>query len=133
MRTNNPGLTRQESAVVWVGSAVWVAGLAVALVVTLAAEQPRQWPAVTVAALAGGGLAAVALVIARSALRREGVERAAGIEAAAMAFGATMAGAFTYAIVDAFADVPALRAPWVLMFGLITWSVAHAARLTRYR
>ena len=133
MRTNSPELTRHESAVVWVGSAVWAAGLAAALVVTLAAEQPRQWLAVTVAAPAAGGLAAVALVIGRSALRREGVERTAGIEAAAMAFGATMAGAFTYTIVDAFADVPAPRAPWVLMFGLVTWSVAHAARLTRYR
>ena len=133
MRMNSPDLTRRESAVVWAGSAVWLAGLGAALVVTLGAERPRQWLAVTVAALAVGGLAAVALVVVRSALRREGVERTAGIEAAAMAFGATMAGAFTYGIVDAFADVPALRAPWVLMFGLITWSVAHAARLTRYR
>jgi hypothetical protein len=73
-----------------------------------------------------------AAVVGRSALRRQGVERTVNIEASALAFWITMGGMLTYGLVDAFADVPALVAPWVLFFGLISWGVAQAARLKRY-
>ncbi|GAA0502260.1 hypothetical protein Ade02nite_37550 [Paractinoplanes deccanensis] len=44
-----------------------------------------------------------------------------------------MGAALTYTLVDAFADVPALRGPWVLLFGLLAWCAAQTMRLERNR
>ncbi|XVU21774.1 hypothetical protein ACQPZJ_31460 [Actinoplanes sp. CA-054009] len=124
-------LTRKEAAAVWAGSAVWVAGIASALAVTLIADEPGPWTAATIACVATAGLLAVALVVGRSALRREGVERTVAVESSALAFWATVGAALTYTIVDSFADVPALKG--VLLFGLFAWCVAQAMRQERYR
>lgn len=129
----NTALTGTETTAVWAGTAVWIGGITAALLLQLALQQVPSWLPATIAALAGAGMMLVAVVIARSALRREGVERTAGIEASALAFWITMGGVTTYGLVDSFADVPALRAPWVMFLGLICWCVAQASRLERYR
>ncbi|MBU2664434.1 hypothetical protein KOI35_13100 [Actinoplanes bogorensis] len=126
-------MTRKESTAVWAGSGVWLAGMIAAIVLTVAVERPYGWLVTVVAVLAVIGLMASAFVIGRSAMRREGVERTAGLEASALAFWATIGATLTWTMVDAFADVPALRGPWVLMFALFAWTVAWASRMERYR
>jgi hypothetical protein len=133
MRTNTPQLTGAERATVWLGTAVWIGGIAASLVLTLATDQPTEWLIGFIAAVSVGGLMAVAVVIGRSALRRQGVERTVNIQASALAFWITMGALLTYSMIDAFADVPAVRAQWVLFAGLVSWAVAQAARLERYR
>jgi hypothetical protein len=126
------GLTARETAMVWLGTALWTAGITAAVAVTLATDGAAGWVTGGIAALAVAGLMLVAVAVARTALRREGVERTVGIEASALAFWATMGGVLTYGMIDAFADVPALRWPWVVFFGLVAWSTLHAGRLKRY-
>ncbi|HYN92271.1 MAG TPA: hypothetical protein VES42_00255 [Pilimelia sp.] len=126
-------LTTGESVAVWSGTALWTGGIIAAVVLELGAAASPEWLTGVVAALAVLGLMLVAGVVGRSALRREGVERTVGIEASALAFWVTVGGAFTYGMIDAFADLPALRAPWVVAFGLLSWAVAQATRLTRFR
>jgi hypothetical protein len=126
-------LTPRESVAVWLGAAVWTAGLLAAVLLTVAVDRPSTWLAAGAAAVAVAGLIAVAVAVARAALRRDGVERAAYVEASALAFWITMGSTFTYGIVDSFADVPPLRMPWLLAFGLFTWALAYGARLNRYR
>jgi hypothetical protein len=133
MTTGARELTAKESVMVWAGVVVWVGGILAAVLLVLLAESAPRWAAAALAAVATGGLMLVAVVVGRSALRRDGIERTVGVEASALAFWVTMGGVLTYGIVDAFADVPRLLAPWVLFFGLISWSVAQAARLHRYR
>ncbi|GIE93767.1 hypothetical protein [Paractinoplanes rishiriensis] len=126
-------LTGRESLLVWAGVVVWVGGISGAVLLVVLAEAVPTWAAATLAAVATGGLMLTAAVVGRSALRRDGLERTVNVEASALAFWITMGGVLTYGIVDAFADVPRLLAPWVLFFGLVSWSVAQAARLNRYR
>ncbi|MFG1996256.1 hypothetical protein ACGFJ7_40400 [Actinoplanes sp. NPDC048988] len=126
-------LTRTEAVAVWAGSATWVAGIAGAVARTLIAEEAEGWVAAAVAGVAAVGFLVVALVVGRAALRREGVERTVAVESSALAFWATVGAALTYSIVDSFADVPALKGPWVLLFGLLAWTVAQATRQERYR
>jgi hypothetical protein len=133
MGTDTSALTGAERIAVWLGTAVWIGGVATSVVITLATDQPAGWLTATIAALAVGGLLAVAVVIGRSAMRQEGVERTVNIQASALAFWITMGGLLTYSMIDAFADVPAVRPQWVLFAGLMSWSVAQAARLERYR
>ena len=124
-------LTRKESALIWLGVAVWLAGLLTAIGLTLATDPP-PWLPPAVAAVAVAGLILTATVVARSGLRSDGVERTVNIEASALAFWITMGALLTYSLIDAFGDVPAIRASGVLFFGLIAWSAAQAARLRRY-
>lgn len=133
MTTEARELTRKETAMVWAGVFVWVGGILAAVLLVLLVEPAPGWAAAALAAFATGGLILVAVVVGRSALRRDGVERTVGVEASALAFWITMGGVLTYGIVDAFADVPGLLAPWVLFFGFVSWSVAQGVRLNRYR
>jgi hypothetical protein len=126
-------LTRRESAAVWLGTALWTGGITAAVAVTLATDGSAGWVTGGIAGLAVTGLMLVAVAVARTALRREGVERTAGIEASALAFWVTMGGVLTYGMIDAFADIPALRWPWVLLLGLVAWSALHTGRLKRYQ
>ena len=103
------------------------------IVLTLALDQSAGWIIVTIVALAVGGLMAVAVVVGRSAMRQEGVERTVNVQASALAFWIVMGGVLTYNMIDAFADVPAIQGYWVLVGGLLSWAVAQGARLERYR
>ncbi len=132
MRTNSTQLTSAERAAVWLGAALWIGGIAASIVLTLATDAPSKWLAATIAAVAVGGLIAVAVVIGRSNMRQEGVERAVNIQASALAFWIVMGAVLTYNVIDAFADVPAIHAYWVLVGGLLSWAIAHGARLERY-
>jgi hypothetical protein len=133
MRAHISQLTGVERAAVWLGTTIWIAGIAASVVLTVATDQPARWLTAAIAALAVGGLIAVAVVIGRSSMRQEGVERTVNIQASALAFWIIMGAALTYGMIDAFADVPALRPPWVLFAGMMSWAVAQAARLERYR
>jgi uncharacterized membrane protein YdcZ (DUF606 family) len=133
MGANNTQLTRAERTAVWTGTAVWIGGIAASIVLTLATDRPPRWLAATTAAVAVAGLVAVAVVIGRSAMRQEGVERTVNVEASALAFWMTMGAVITYQLIDSFADVPAIRAYWVLLGGMLAWAVAHGTRLERYR
>jgi hypothetical protein len=133
MAANPTRLTSRESVAVWLGTAVWTAGLLAAVLLTVAVNRPASWLAAGAAAVAVAGLIAVAVAVARAALRRDGVERAAYVEASALAFWITMGSAFTYGLVDSFAGVPPIRMPWLLALGLLTWPLTYGARLNRYR
>lgn len=133
MRTDISQLTGAERMTVWLGTTVWIGGIAASVVFALATDESAEWAAPTLAALAVGGLMAIAIVIGRSAMRQEGVERTVNIQASALAFWITMGALLTYSMIDAFAEVPAIRPQWVLFAGLIFWAAAQAARLERYR
>ena len=133
MRTDRSQLTSAERAAVWLGSTAWIGGIAASLVLTLGFDQSAGWIIVTIVALAVGGLMAVAVVVGRSAMRQEGVERTVNVQASALAFWIVMGGVLTYNMIDAFADVPAIQGYWVLLGGLLSWAVAQGARLERYR
>jgi hypothetical protein len=132
MRTDSSSLTNGERAAVWLGTAVWVGGLAASVAITLSTDRPIGWLTAAIATVAVAGLMTVAVVVGRAAMRREGVERSVNLQASALAFWLTMAAVLTYTMIDAFADVPALRAPWVLFVGMVSWAVAQGARLRRY-
>ncbi|MBV9847366.1 MAG: hypothetical protein JOZ47_20190 [Kutzneria sp.] len=63
---------------------------------------------------------------------REGVERHVQVESAALAFLSTMLGVMTYALLESFAELPALSLWSVWAFGMVSWGAASVTLRRKY-
>ena len=132
MSKDSSNLTRRETITVWVGSAMWVGGmLAVAALFLVEGEQARVL-ATVLAVVAIAGFLSTGMVIGRSVLRQEGVERALYIDSSALAFWIMMGVAFTYMLLQGIADLPAADGYMIFGAGVLSWAAAHGARSEKY-
>lgn len=116
----------------WTGSAMWIGGmLAIAAFFVAGAEQVGAF-GVTLTVVAVAGFLGVAVVIGRSVLRQEGVERALYIDSSALAFWIMMGVAFTYMLLQAIAGLPQLDGYMIVGLGALCWAIAHGARSEKY-
>ncbi len=117
----------------WVGSAVWVGGMLTAFAwFLLSGDGVARAVVGGLAAVAIAGFLSVAMVIGRSVLRTEGVERVLYIETSALAFWITMGVAFSYMLLQPIAQLPQAEPYMLVMLGAFSWALAHGARSKKY-
>lgn len=125
-------LTRSETITVWTGSAVWMGGIVATALVVWGGAGSAPVLGTVLAVLAIAGFLSVAVVIGRSVLRQEGVERVVYVESSAVAFWLVMGIAFTYTLVGAIADLPPPQGYMIVGGGALCWALAHGARSEKY-
>ncbi|MBA8824850.1 hypothetical protein FHX42_002197 [Saccharopolyspora lacisalsi] len=117
----------------WLGTAVWIGGmLTVSVMFLLSGDDVVRAVVGALAAVAIVGFLSVAVIIGRSALRQEGVERSLHIESSALAFWITMGVAFSYMILQPVAQLPQAQPYMVVGLGAVSWALAHGARSEKY-
>lgn len=133
MFQESSNLTRGETVTVWTGSTIWICGvLAVSVLSVLHGEQAPGVLATVLAVLAIGGFLSTGMVLGRSVLRQEGVERALYIDSSALAFWIFMGIAFTYMLLQAIANLPPADGYMIVGAGALSWAAAHGARSGKY-
>ncbi|WP_182544042.1 hypothetical protein [Halosaccharopolyspora lacisalsi] len=126
-------LSHRERVTVWLGTAVWIGGmLTVSVMFLLSGDDVVRAVVGALAAVAIVGFLSVAVIIGRSALRQEGVERSLHIESSALAFWITMGVAFSYMILQPVAQLPQAQPYMVVGLGAVSWALAHGARSEKY-
>lgn len=126
-------LSRAEAVTVWTGSAVWVSGMLTVFVLFLVSgDEVLRALVGALAAVAIVGFLSVAVVIGRSVVRQEGVERVLHIESSALAFWITMGVAFSYMLLQPIAQLPQAEPYMVVGLGVFSWVLAQGARSEKY-